>query len=243
MRSKQYSSRSKRRRRSPQSDFVFRSHGGRREGAGRKPKGDRAGVVHRTRPALASRFPVPITMRVVAGLPTLRARPCFTAIRNAFLAGREREGFRLAHYSVQSNHIHLIVEAKNAVSLSRGMQGLSIRIARAVNKAFGRKGTLFADRYHAQILRTPRQVRNALRYVLLNARRHASARALGRTPALDRCSSAEHFDGWSARVIPRALDEDQRPVVRARTWLLSDGWRRHGLLSLCELRAPARAKS
>ena len=79
---------------------------------------------------------------------------------------------RMVHFSVQGNHIHLIVEADDKKCLSRGLQGLNVRIARAVNRALGRKGNVFADRYHARILKTPTEVRNAVRYVLNNLRKH-----------------------------------------------------------------------
>lgn len=92
----------------------------------------------------------------------------------AFREGSERAGFRLVHHAVQSNHAHLLVEARNRSSLSRGIGGLATRIARRLNRLWGRTGGIFADRYHDRILRTPREVRNALRYVLNNARKHGA---------------------------------------------------------------------
>jgi hypothetical protein len=110
----------------------------------------------------------------------------------------------------------MLVEADGRESLSRGMQGLAIRMARALNRAWTRTGKVFADRYHAHVLRTPREVRNALAYVLGNARKHG-ARLL---EAIDPFSSAAWFESWS----------DSAPVARARTWLLRVGWRRRGAI-------------
>jgi putative transposase len=131
----------------------------------------------------------------------------------------------LVHYSLQSNHAHFLVEAKDRHALGRGMQSLGARLARAVNRAFARRGPVLAGRYHLHVLKTPREVRAALAYVLLNARRDAK-KAL-KAIKLDPASSARWFDGWRGR---RSEAERAKPVARAHTWLLRTGWRRHGLL-------------
>jgi hypothetical protein len=113
------------------------------------------------------------------------------------------------------------------------MMAIGARLARAVNRAVGRSGRVLADRYHVRLLPTPREVRNALRYVLLNARRHSTAArsALKQDPDLDPASSARWFDGWKHRSSEDKEELDRRrSVARARTWLLTVGWRRHGLL-------------
>ncbi len=93
--------------------FPHRNWGGQRKGAGRKPNGARAGVSHRRRAPLASRFPVHVTTTLKQGLPSLRSMGVYAALRAAFAAGCHRAGFRLVHYSVQSNHLHMIVESTN----------------------------------------------------------------------------------------------------------------------------------
>ena len=205
--------------------------GGARPGAGRKKTGA-AGVAHRQRDALASRFPVHVTLKLRRGLPRLRCRVAYRVLCGAFDRGKNRAGrlvdgvFRLVHYSVQNDHLHLIVEAKDRLSLTRGIQGLAIRIARALNRLWERRGRVFADRYHDRILRSPRQVRNTLRYVLNNAWKH-----LRRPPnGPDRYSSGPWFDGWR-RDVPRVVPRRPfGPIAAARTWLLTLGWRRHGRL-------------
>ena len=216
-------------------------HGGARPGAGRPASGPRAGVSHRARPALSRSHPVHVTLRVRDGIASLRGSAMFRRIRRALTAGQRRFGFRLVHFSVQRNHLHLLVEAENRRSLSRGAQGLAIRVARAVNRRLGRRGKVFGDRYHARALRTARDARFALRYVLANVRKHA--RGAYRLPAghIDDCSSAAWFDGW-ARPLELAFGarrEGASPVVPARTWLLRVGWRRAGPLDVDD--APARA--
>ncbi len=156
-------------------------------------------------------------------------------LRRAFREGRVRGGFRLVQYAVQPDHLHLIVEASDKAALSTGMQGLSVRIARQLNGMLGRRGGVFADRYHARQLKTPREARNALAYVLLQARRHASKATGGRsTPVIDPCSSAPLFDGFSGTRAPRAGPWDET-VVAARMWLLTTGWRRHGKIDPREI--------
>src|SRR5688500_11409786 len=154
--------------------LPFRQIGGARPGAGRKPKDEVAGVSHATRAALASRFPVHATAKLSRGLPRLRRRAEYAALRAAFAAGCDRFGFRLAHYAVLNDHLHLVVEAADREALTRGMQGLMIRVAKALNRLWSRRGRVFADRYHDRILKTPREVRNVLGYVMGHARKHAA---------------------------------------------------------------------
>jgi putative transposase len=225
-------------RRFRQQELALRSWGGARAGSGRKPRGQKAGVSHRPRDQLASRFPVHVTTRVVAGLPKLRNRRVFAVVREAFVAGCERFGFRMVHYSVQSNHLHLLVEARDRRTLSRGLQGLLIRVAKALNRLWERKGCVFADRYHDRILRTPREVRRALAYVLNNGLRHRHRTLCGGQLAPDFCGSGWWFDGWKERFSVKGLDAQARPVARSRTWLLQAGWRRHGLVRLAEVPGP-----
>src|SRR5262245_61966555 len=127
-----------RRARAKQQRFGFVNWGGKRRGAGRKPRGEIAGVSHARRPELAARFPVHVTMKLRAGLPSLRRKEPYRELKRAFAAGAMRHGMRLVHYSVQSNHVHLLVEAEHERALARGMQGLCVRIARALNRLWRR---------------------------------------------------------------------------------------------------------
>ena len=210
-----------------QTEFGFTNWGGKRRGAGRKPKGEKAGVSHAKREKLAERFPVHVTLKVVQGLPNLRRKETFRELERAFVAGAERFGFRLQQYSVQTNHVHLIAEARDERALSRGMQGLSIRMAKALNRLWQRSGKIFADRFHSRVLKTPREVRNTLAYVLLNTNHHGVRYVDGCDP----CSSGVSFDGWKDA---KNTGADSSPgfLARARTWLLRVGWRRHGLIPL-----------
>jgi REP element-mobilizing transposase RayT len=204
-----------------QLQLRFHRRGGKRHGAGRKPKGDRAGMPHDTRAPLASRFPVHVTLRTVDGLSGLRSRGCFRAIASAFRLARSRQTLRLTEFSVQGNHLHLIVEAADAERLSRGMQGLAISIAKRLNALLDRRGPVFADRYHTHILRTPTEVAYAVAYVRGNFAVHAARQGALPIEAIDRCSSAALVDDGR-------LPDDQGPplVAAAKTWLLSIGWRR-----------------
>jgi len=139
-------------------DFpTQRTWGGARRNAGRKPRGAKAMVAHQARETVSPKEPRHVTLRLLGKLPNLRGKRSYRAVRGAFEAARERLGMRLVHWSVQGNHLHLIVEAKDRVALSRGMQGLKIRLAKALNRLWGRAGSVFSDRYHAVALRTPRQ--------------------------------------------------------------------------------------
>ncbi len=153
------------------------------------------------------------------GLQSLRAQTAFQALSPA-LSAASREDFRVVHFSVQTDHVHLIVEAESGEGLRRGINGLAGRLARALNRVWRRPGAVWSDRYHARALATPREVRNGLVYVLLNFRKHLRA-----APGVDPRSSGAWFDGWSHAP---PMPEQASPVTAARTWLGAVGWRRAG---------------
>ena len=195
---------------------------------------------HAARETFRRPLPTHVTLRMRSDVPSLRNVRIVHEVERTFSLGCERPGFRLVHYSLQGNHAHLIVEARDHVALGRGMKAIGARLARAVNRVAGRTGRVLADRYHHRLLATPREVHRALRYVLLNARKHAAKAASGAKEVskaivrIDPASSGRWFDGWKRKAGLTADDEPPAshapPVARARTWLLTTGWRRHGLL-------------
>ena len=214
-----------------QTEILFRTHGGARRGAGRKRVAPKPRVVHRPRTRLSGREPVLVTLTTQRTVANLRGRRAMERILRSLSRAKERLGVRIVHYSVQRDHLHLIVEAMDTRSLSRAMQGLSVRIAKALNRALGRKGRVFADRFHDRVLTSPKQVRRALAYVLCNARKHAVAPPIRGGPGpswVDPCSSARVFDGWCRRVW--SANDDLIATAAPRVWLLRIGWRRGGLL-------------
>ena len=183
-----------------QLDFEFQTWGGKRRGAGPKHKGPLERVSHAKRPKLKRRFPVHVTLRMRREVCHLRDVRRFKLLKLAFILANERFGFRLIHFSVQGNHIHFIVEAEDERSLSRGMQGLNVRIAKALNKSMKRHGKVLSDRYHAVILTTPTQTAHAVHYVLHNRQHHAPER-----------HSANWLDPFASAFTP---------LLAPRTWLL-----------------------
>lgn len=209
-------------RRVAQTELFTRSWGGARRGAGRKPKGERPLVSHARREELSADHPVHVTTRLLPGLPSLRRSEELRAILRSIRAAQERSGLRVVHYSIQTNHLHLLVEARGRASLSLGIGALLVRIARALNRLWRRTGRLFGDRFHARALRTPLEVRHALVYVLQNARKHGLP-----LTGVDSCSSGAWFDGWrETRGLRAKLAEIARRLVRliegydsGRPWL------------------------
>jgi REP element-mobilizing transposase RayT len=194
--------------------------GGRRKGAGRKPTpGKRRNVPHRVRPRLDGKnHPVHVTVRARhgVGVPSLRCE-IVRALLRGILQERSDEAFQLVHFSIQHDHLHLLVEAVDAKTLARGMAGLLIRLARRINGLIGRCGAVWAGRYHRHDLCTPTEVAHAIVYVLHNGKKHGLAR---REEAwLDPFSSADDFDGWVDIGVTVA-------TPRSRTWLLRIGYRR-----------------
>ncbi len=229
------------------------THGGRRPGAGRKRR-RRAGSPHKVRPNLKGRFPVHVTLRVHRDVSSLRKRLMYRALREATIAvamgelhDRDGGAFRIVHLSIQRDHVHLLVEADHKRALSNGMQRFQISAAKHINAAISvrrierRRGPVFPDRFHQEIIETPRQARNALSYVLNNWRKHREDRAdVARSWNVDPFSTGISFDGWKQREDadvwwkPR---EGYEPLVvyLPKTWLLRVGWRKHGRISWTEV--------
>src|SRR3954465_11772361 len=183
--------------------------GGRRSGAGRKPKGLRPLVSHKARRHFRKPPVVHVTLRVAARVWNLRSHRCFRRIEGSLERARERFGLRVVEFTVLGNHLHLIVEADSSEALSRGMQGLSIRLAKALNRLMRSGGHVFADHYHSRVLATPTEVVNAIAYVLGNFAHHFGG------SAVDLFSSGSYDATRRERVLAS-------PV----TWLLRTGWRR-----------------
>jgi REP element-mobilizing transposase RayT len=209
-----------------QRSLEYPEWGGARRGAGRKRSSSRPCVQHGPRPKLSKHVPVHVTLRLAPGQPTLRQGRSHRVLLDALSAAAEKHGVRILHYSALSNHVHLVCEAEDAQSLSRGVQGLCVRIARALNRLWNRAGSVFADRFHSRQLRTPREVRNALKYLLLNARHHGIHLVGG----VDPYSSGSWFDGWTRRSPAFEAAMRHFPLARARTWLMTTGWKKGGLL-------------
>ena len=178
-----------------------------------------------------------VTVRLVPEVGSLRRFKLVPAMRKALAGGCAKDGFGMCQFSIQRNHLHLMCEADSNQALARGMQGLEIRFARRVNRKLGRKGKVFADRFHAVPVRTPRQLRNTLSYVLNNARRHGERLAESEVGGIDPFSSAWWFDGWSDDRWRRGLDppRDGPCVAPAESWLMTIGWRRHGAIGVGEV--------
>jgi hypothetical protein len=178
-----------------QIEIAFRTWGGKRRGAGRpRVLPGKKRIPHGRREAIAARVPAHVTVRIEKGLPTLRTRRAFTAVARAFWGAQGKFGMRLVHFSVQSNHLHLIVEGVNGAA----MKGLGVRIARGLNRLAGRTGRVVEDHYHSHALRTPAEVRNAVHYVLRNHEKHTGV------PGVDEFSSSAQ----------------PQLVFAAKTWLL-----------------------
>jgi putative transposase len=221
--------------------------GGKRAGAGRKPvNGVKAGPSHRRRIAFRASQPVHISLRFVDGIVGRRME-IYGALQKALVTTGKRTDMRIVHLSLQGSHVHLLVEADGKTALSRGIGAFKISAAKWINRAIWegagsrgklRKGKVFAERFYCEVIETPRQARNALVYVLNNWRRLREDRGEDESKLVDRFSTGVLFDGWKelAGGGTWAVPSWYEPlsVWNARTWLLREGWRRHGLISVYE---------
>src|ERR1041384_7075996 len=217
-------------RKQPVQQELFR-RGGKRRGAGRKPKAARSGERHAARAEFKACHPLHVVMRVVPEARSLRRRKMYQATREATITVATRERMRIVHVSLQGSHVHMLVEAAGKEALARGMQGFQISAAKHINRALGdgeqqRRGKVFADRYHVEVITTPTQARHSLAYVLNNWRKHREdQQGLAKTWLLDPFSSGIAFPGWKEledRPCMWPIREGYDPLVvfRPKTWLL-----------------------
>ncbi len=178
-----------------------------------RPKKPGAGLPHLHRPPVSPHQPHHVTVRVRRGTWNLRSQRCFRLFAAAFGEVKKREGFRVTHFSVQGNHMHMLAEASDRRAMSNGVRALLIRIAKQLNTLMHTRGPRFADRFHERILTDARQVRNAVRYVIDNHARHlAQVGKLVVPGTIDRFCSLAH----------------PRLVARPESCLLKTGWPRAG---------------
>jgi REP element-mobilizing transposase RayT len=226
---------------------LFKKRGGKRRGAGRPPKGVRAGSPHKKRPYLHARYPVHVVLRAISAVGNLRRRCVYKAIREATLTTARRADFRIIHLSIQRSHVHLLIEADHKAALASGMMGFQISAAKHLNAAISkgrpgprRRGRVFPDRYHAEIITSPTQARHALSYILSNFRKHQEDRVAPFSEwRVDWFSSAAMFPDWAEygehKVFLWSSPPTYEPLVvfRPKTWLLAEGWKRAGLPISC----------
>jgi REP element-mobilizing transposase RayT len=217
--------------------------GGKRKGAGRKPRESRAGSPHQERPDIKPNQALHVVLRVVPSVQSLRTREMYNALREATIVAAVRERIRIVHVSLQRNHVDLLVEAQSKQALARGMQGFRISAARNINTRLGngkyrrRRGPVFASRYHLEVITSPRRARHALSYVLSNWRKHGEDRSgPASTWLVDPFSSAISFPDWKELedegfMWPIRDTYDPLVVRRPQSWLLRDGWKLCGFIS------------
>ena len=227
------------RERTRQLELGVRAPGTRAPGAGRPkkrwPKGVKPPASHVKREPFVKGRALHVTLRTLPVAKNLRRMDAYQAVRIAARVVLARSGFRLVHFSIQSNHIHLIVEAESRIALSNGVRAFSISVAKSLNAKLCRRGPVFADRYHAKAITKPTQMRNALQYVLSNWLHHRPAHH-EIMEEVDPYSSGADFLGWKELRGPRQFARDDGfervPLATPMLWLTREGWRRGGDISV-----------
>jgi putative transposase len=174
---------------------------------------------------------------------SLRRRKMYMALREATIVAAVRERIRIVHISLQRTHVHLLVEAENKEALARGMQGFQVSAAKNVNRMLGdgryrrRRGAVFVDRYHLEVITSPTRARRAIGYILGNWRKHGEDRqGLASTWLIDPFSSAISFPDWvelEGKDLMWPIRETYDPLVvrRPASWILREGWKLTGSIS------------
>ena len=219
--------------------------GGPRPGAGRKPNGDKAGASHARRPELKRELPLHITLRVLAQVGWLRKMSAYRAIRRALRTALEHHAqFRIVHFSLQRDHIHLMCEVSNKDALTLGMRSFQIAAAKHLNRELTKKGCkrrrgrVFADRYHAEVIDSVSRACNAVSYILNNWRKHGQDGGYSLFDGrVDPYSSGVYFM-WKERSLPYFVvppNYEPPEVGNAHTWLLTEGVRKGRPISCYEV--------
>lgn len=222
----------------PKLDKNGQHRGGKRRGAGRPPNSKHAGSPHKRRAEIDRRHPQHVTLRVVHGVGWLRRHRTYRAIRRALVVCLARADFRIVHFTLQSDHVHLLCEADDKMALARGVQGFQISAARNLNRELSRSGgQVFADRYHVRAIDSVREIRNALSYVLNNWRKHGRDGIGLFDGRIDPFSSGVWFPGWKERTAPVAIPDGYDPphVATPQTWYLLEGYKRARPISVYEV--------
>jgi REP element-mobilizing transposase RayT len=220
--------------------------GGPREGAGRKPNGEEACASHARRPELKRELPLHVTLRVVRDVGWLRKMSAYRAIRRALRTALEHHAqFRIVHFSLQRDHIHLMCEVANKAGLTIGMRSFQIAAAKHLNRELTRKGCkrrrgkVFADRYHAEAIDSIARTCNTMSYILNNWRKHGHEDGYSLFDGrIDPYSSGVYFLHWKERTLPDfVIPPGYEPpeLGNAHTWLLTEGVRKGRVISCFEV--------
>jgi REP element-mobilizing transposase RayT len=226
----------------PKRDKNGQLRGGKRPGSGRKPKGEKAGVPHRTRRELDAREPAHVVLRVAKRVKWLRTPHAYRAIRGALAVVLDRaDEFRIVHFSLQGDHLHLLCEASDRDALAKGLQAFQISAARRLNREMRSAGAVFPDRYFVESLGSVRQVRHTLAYVLNNWRKHRQDGGYSLFDGrIDPYSSGVWFAGWKERTRTVEIPDRYEPprVSDPRTWYLTTGYKLGPPISVYEVPGP-----
>jgi REP element-mobilizing transposase RayT len=239
------------RKRHVQQEMVFRTWGGARRRAGRKQTNARKIERHRKREELNPIHPVHVVLRVARDVGAMRKRHIYEAIRRATFKVLGRADFRICHVSIQNTHIHLLVEAADEMRLAGGMQAFQISVARRINWVLSqrrgkrRKGCVFIDRYHTEVIDNPRYARHCLSYVLNNWRKHGEDRPHARDWKVDPYSTGMAFYGWKEQPAYWQTPETyaRMGVTCPETWLLYGAWELYPPISLHEIPSRPRPRA
>jgi REP element-mobilizing transposase RayT len=166
--------------------------------------------------------PVHIVLRAAKGLPSLREQVVARAVGHVIRTMRAvRDDFRIVEFSIQSNHVHLIVEADDDGVLSSAIRSFEARVSKVLNHhvLLRKRGKVWSDRYFRVDLTSPKQARHALAYVLQNGQHHGVVPAGVKDPL----SSAR----WSTRYVTRAeLPPETSLTSPSQTYMLNVLWER-----------------
>lgn len=145
--------------------------------AGRPAKND-AGIRHTKRPDLTRPSSLHLTVKIEKSKANLKNKNVLAILKKAIFNAR-RQGLKVIHYSLEYDHIHLIIEADNNRTLGKGMQAFGVTLAKAINRMRKVKGQVYKHRYHFRQITSSRQLKNVMTYIFNNGVKHkTSATAL-----------------------------------------------------------------
>ena len=186
------------------------------KGAGRPAKHDR-GIRHIARDEFNRLTVLHLTVKIDRAKAGLKNKQTLKLLWHAIKKARLK-GLKIIHYTLEFDHIHLLVEADNKAIVGTGMQSFGISLSKGINKIKGLSGQVFKTRYHFRKLKTPTEVKNVIHYILGNSIKHKSSSFINQYNSLVRVDSfKELYPGFELRLISTIEESDF--LYRLRTYL------------------------
>ncbi|MGZ3789032.1 MAG: transposase [Bacteriovorax sp.] len=144
------------------------------KGAGRPAIHD-IGIRHSSRPFLKKPSSLHLTVKIKKNRADMKNKSVLGLLKRAIKNAR-RQGLKVIHYSLEYDHVHLLIEADNNYILGKGMQAFGVTLSKAINRMRKLKGGVYKHRYHFRHISSARELKNVMNYIFTNGLKHKTAK-------------------------------------------------------------------